>query len=461
MATFRVGVGSFNIQDGAVGFGTDTDGLGNLKVKGVTKTTDIKVSGASTLTRYSGFAADNINQLENVTLTSEVGTIGDIVVGVGTSVIISSGSTVTVGTVESVSIETHFSPPVGGIEDRGDNFTEGMMRFNTDLNTMEFYNGNEWKQFNYQADIKRSPSSRGRVLNFGGRDGPGNRVSTISFLNIMTFGKSQHFGNLTAVRRQIGACSSEIRALTMGGSGPGGDVNEIAYHTIASEGNSIDFGNLQGTKQTCHALSSSTRGIAYGSGGSPYNQIDYVEISTLGDALDFGDTAVAARMGAPASSPVRGFKTGGTDDSISRSEKEFITISSKGNGTEFGDALISGPAGSGASNNIRAVIAGGYDYVSPNAKYRDIEYFNMISLGESIYFGDLGRLSSNPSFGNAANQVRALFTGGYNTDGSAITNTIDFITFATTGNAQDFGDLSEALGQVSNTSDSHGGLGGY
>ena len=96
MATFRVGVGSFNIQDGAVGFGTDTDGLGNLKVKGVTKTTDIKVSGASTLTRYSGFAADNINQLENITLTSEVGTIGDIVVGVGTSVIISSGSTVTV-----------------------------------------------------------------------------------------------------------------------------------------------------------------------------------------------------------------------------------------------------------------------------------------------------------------------------------------------------------------------------
>ena len=66
MATFRVGVGSFNIQDGAVGFGTDTDGLGNLKVKGVTKTTDIKVSGASTLTRYSGFAADNINQLEKL-----------------------------------------------------------------------------------------------------------------------------------------------------------------------------------------------------------------------------------------------------------------------------------------------------------------------------------------------------------------------------------------------------------
>ena len=68
MATFRVGVGSFNIQDGAVGFGTDTDGLGNLKVKGVTKTTDIKVSGASTLTRYSGFAADELVINDNTTL---------------------------------------------------------------------------------------------------------------------------------------------------------------------------------------------------------------------------------------------------------------------------------------------------------------------------------------------------------------------------------------------------------
>ena len=156
MATFRVGVGSFNIKDGAVGFGTDTDGLGNLKSQRCNKNNMISiVSGASTLTRYSGFAADNINQLENITLTSEVGTIGDIVVGVGTSVIISSASTVTVGTVESVSIGTHFSPPTGGIEERGEDFVEGMMRFNTDLNTMEFYNGNEWRQFTYISDISK------------------------------------------------------------------------------------------------------------------------------------------------------------------------------------------------------------------------------------------------------------------------------------------------------------------
>ena len=216
MATFRVGVGSFNIQDGAVGFGTDTDGLGNLKVKCVTKTTDIKVSGASTLTRYSGFAADNINQLENITLTSEVGTIGDIVVGVGTSVIISSGSTVTVGTVESVSIGTHFSPPKGGIEERGDNFIEGMMRFNTDLNTMEFYNGNEWRQFTYISDIQNSPSSRGICMLMGG-DNP-SRVDFAHYVNIMTQGNSINFGDLHIAISQSGGGGNAIRAMCFGGS---------------------------------------------------------------------------------------------------------------------------------------------------------------------------------------------------------------------------------------------------
>ena len=186
MATFRVGVGSFNIQDGAVGFGTDTDGLGNLKVKGVTKTTDIKVSGASTLTRYSGFAVDELVINDNTTLSGELSFLGDIVVNVGAALTVGLGTTV-VGTVESVSIGTHFSPPVGGIENRGEDFVEGMMRFNTDLNTMEFYNGNEWRQFNYQSDVKNSPGGRGRALLSGGDnlDG-GSGLSRIEFCNIHT-----------------------------------------------------------------------------------------------------------------------------------------------------------------------------------------------------------------------------------------------------------------------------------
>ena len=72
----------------------------------------------------------------------------------------------------------------------------------------------------------------------------------------------------------------------------------------------------------------------------------------------------------------------------------------------------------------------------------------------------MGRKSKAAGFGNSANQVRALFTGGY-TDGSTYTEQIDYITIATAGNAADFGNLGVKLAQTANTSDSHGGLGGY
>ena len=43
MATYRIGIGSFNLKDGAVGIGTESTGLGNLKVEGTYKTTDLDV----------------------------------------------------------------------------------------------------------------------------------------------------------------------------------------------------------------------------------------------------------------------------------------------------------------------------------------------------------------------------------------------------------------------------------
>ena len=464
MATFRVGLGSFNINDGSVGIGTEGSGHGNLKVEGTLKSTNLDVLGVSTFTRYSGFNADEVSvSNRDLTLSGEYSTTGDIVVDDGASLTVGLGSTACVGTVECISVKHHFSVPVGDSAQRNETsgYGEGTVRYNTDLGTMEFFNGNEWRQFLFQADVQNSPSSRGRVLIVGGRDSGGTRTSDIKFVNISTFGDALHFGDLNVARRQVGSCGSEIRALTMGGSSAANDtINEIHYYTTASGGDAIDFGDLLGAKQSCSALSSSTRGISYSSGGTPYNQIDYVEIATLGDAKDFGDAAVASRMGAPASSPVRGFKTGGILAPTNTSVKEFITISSKGNGTEFDTAERGGPGGHGASNNVRAVIAGGYSYISPYPSYSDIEYFNMASLGESFNFGDMGRKSKAAGFGNAANQVRALFTGGY-TDGSTYTDKIDYITIATTGNALDFGNLSVKLAQTANTSDSHGGLGGY
>ena len=453
MATFRVGVGSFNIQDGAVGFGTDTDGLGNLKVKGVTKTTGSIVSGASTLTRYSGFAADNINQLENITLTSEVGTIGDIVVGVGTSVIISSASTVTVGTVESVSIGTHFSPPVGDTKDRGDDFVEGMMRFNTDLNTMEFYNGDEWRQFTYLADIQNSPGSRGRGLFGGGQPGPSKKIDSVE---IMSQGNGVDFGDLISARSNKGGYSSNIRGVFIGGSG----VDEMDYVTIASRGDGIDFGNLSQARGYSPGTSSSTRGLCLGGwqgSNPPSNIIDFVEIVTLGDALDFGDLFTGRYSHSCFSSPTRAFAYTGSNNNNGTIERtvEMVTIAAKGNGTDFGDPAIGGNYHqNGCSSSVRGLVAGG----AGPALTTSIQSITMASSGSSEIGGDLTAARNRPAA--TSTETRAVFYGGA-TNGNDY-SIIDFVSIASLGNAQDFGDVNDKDNYTkAGLSDSHGGLGGY
>ena len=464
MATFRVGVGSFNIQDGAVGFGTDIDGLGNLRVKGVTKTTDIKVSGASTLTRYSGFAADNINQLENITLTSEVGTIGDIVVGVGTSVIISSGSTVTVGTVESVSIGTHFSPPTGGIEERGEDFVEGMMRFNTDLNTMEFYNGNEWRQFTYILDIKTNPQGRGRGVIGGGHS----YVSTIQAWEIATLGSAFDFGELTAARAYIaGNVASEIRGIFGGGRNPAVNTNTIDYITIASQGDAIDFGDQSRNYMAAAGMSSSTRGVFAGgyAPSLPDLDMEYVEIATLGNALDFGDLFQGGYYAGSVSSPTRGLYAGGHNPGPSViSTIQFLTIASLGNTVRFGDLTDARSGMAGGGNSVRGIFCGGYVPTAPSGKKfrQTIDYVTIASEGNAKDFGESipsAATGISQRSGSGSNNVRAVFAGGQ--DNSSAVNSMEFVTIATTGNTQDFGDLPEAQRAVAVLSDSHGGLGGY
>ena len=69
-------------------------------------------------------------------------------------------------------------------------------------------------------------------------------------------------------------------------------------------------------------------------------------------------------------------------------------------------------------------------------------------------FGD--RQAAGYNSGGAASQTIALSMGltGY-------ANTIEFVTIASTGNATDFGDLTEARGfNMNQASDSHGGLQG-
>ena len=465
MATYRIGIGSFNLKDGAVGLGTESSGLGNLKVEGTVKTTDLDVLGVSTFTRYAGFAADNINVNygEDLSLTGEHSTLGDIVVGLNSTFTVSTGATVTVGTVESVSIGTHFSPPTGDINDRPEVPVEGTVRFNKDLNTLEFYNGVEWRQFIVNG-------ASGRCVKGGGSNANTPHAKSIEYVNINTKGNGISFGDLLNPVDGLTAVSSSIRAVFLGGSanptppsGPGAVV-DMNYVTIASEGNAIDFGDLQQVCRYASSATNGTRGLCMNGQEPSYTtMINAINISTLGNAVDTGgEYTGSSSLSECVYSPVRMIIVSGYSPSSPNVNNtiHYINIASTGDTTEFGH--INERSGSGFSNNVRGIIGGGWT----GSATAGMKYMSIASLGEFQEFGDMIINRNSAGSGNSASQTRGLFMGG--SLSPVYYNIIDYVEIATLGNAIDFGDIIGAdlggntplrgSGQIS---DCHGGLGGY
>ena len=449
MPIARIGYSTdFILKDQGVGIGTDTAGV-KLEVGGTTKA-NYNITGIASLTNYAGFAAAEQNIVGIRTVTGEHSTLGDIVVGVGSVLHVSTGATVCVGSVESVSVTGHFAPPCGSIEDRQECPVEGTVRFNKDLNTLEFYNGVDWRQFTVSGQ-------RGRGVYVGGSNYPvGPLSSTIDYIEIATQGNAQDFGNLTAAREGMGmgTISSAIRGLAMAGwTGSASDI--IEYITLASGGNSIDFGNSTQARGWGAGMSSSTRGLCAG-GYSPstVNTIDYVEIMTLGDAVDFGDLPSVKESTVGMSSPTRGIVGTGMAPSFVKTI-DYLTMASKGNALVFGDLESIRGLGA-AANTTTGLFAGGK---GPDQQNLNIIYkITIASTGSQTEFGTLATGARKPD--GVSNSTRACFAGGENAPGGRIT-AIQSVNFSSGGNTEFFGDLTVARQSGNCNSDSHGGLGGF
>ena len=160
----------------------------------------------------------------------------------------------------------------------------GAMRFNSDSQKLEYWNGSAWFQVHTATpDLASSgdstPGARGV---FQGGLTP-SESSTVDYINISSTGNAIAFGNLSANRRLGAAFASSTRVFSVGGFNGSSSVNEIEYFTIASTGLRVDFGsNLSGTTRSNAGAANATRGLSLGGTAPKSNEIDYITMASDG-----------------------------------------------------------------------------------------------------------------------------------------------------------------------------------
>ena len=336
----------------------------------------------------------------------------------------------------------------------------GAFRFNTDTNLLEYYDGNQWVNVTTDSPEKHTGGTR---LLFGGGYGnsPHGNMDTIDFVNVNTTGNATDFGNLSTARTAKSGGSSRTRGIFQGGRfSPTSDgYNIIDFVTFASTGNTQDFGDLTGETRNPNkqGLSDQTRSIFAGGYSMPtqshVNSMEYITIAQTGNGVDFGDLTLTIVPGFTGSSPTRGIIAGGRETPNWYNNISYVTISTLGNVADFGDMTVArSNHASSITNAVRMVMPGAV--ITPGGSYSNtIDYITIATTGDAIDFGDQG--SGEEASASGSNSTRGVCFIGHDTAG----NVLEHVQIMSSGNATDFGDLSAARRVYGACSNGHGGLG--
>jgi len=134
---------------------------------------------------------------------------------------------------------------------------------------------------------------------------------------------------------------------------------------------------------------------------------------------------------------VRGVNYGGIKNPQSgfSNNLDYITIQTTGNATSLGTSGLTRIAPAGLSGNGRGLYAGGrFGSDGSNVQTTAIMYMTLISGSSLSTFGQLTTAVRHS--GGCSDGLRGVIFGGHSGSGM-----IDYVTIASTGNAQDFGDL--------------------
>ena len=262
---------------------------------------------------------------------------------------------------------------------------------------------------------------------------------------------------------QIPSGSTEFRRLDGGGRGRGiiaggitpSNQTTIDLIEIHSLGDSTDFGDLTyGRAVKDVGCSSPTRalfggGYIVGTGDS--NAIDFVIISSGGNAFDFGNLNVATlRDGGKVCNSTRGIWASGqiipSTSPGTTNIIQFVTMASTGDATDFGDLTKDRRDAYGVQSSTRGVFAGPETKFPTSAAVNILDFITIATTGNAQDFGDMFERGNVTESGSSS--TRGINAGGGENGNS---NTISFITIATKGNAENFGDLTEEIGNASGT----------
>ena len=189
------------------------------------------------------------------------------------------------------------------------------------------------------------------------------------------------------------------------------------------------------------------------------NTMNYIEIATTGNAVDFGDLARAGSTGSSSSATRGVFNYGNVPSSIV--EMDYTTISSSGGVADFGDlSYVTRDGPFGAGDNTRGVLggsAGGPSNMggSPGKGVNYIDFITFATTGDSQDFGTLTVARRGVSA--CSSPTRTVWGGGYIKPQNH-TKVIDIVTTQTKGDSVKFGELTVSRGHMGAVSSTTRGI---
>ena len=374
----------------------------------------------------------------------------------------------TISGITTFSSPYFFVPPQGDTASRPQSCPPGSLRFNTDSAKLEYFRGNTigWTEIEAEltAPLGGGTGSntglgvRGMIFNPSSPSGSPGFSNQIRFITISTMGADEDFGDTTSAKANCISFGGRVRAASMGGqTTPSGSswTDDVEMVVVSSKGNSTDYATLLGNRKEGGGFSNDIRAFYVGAG---YNTIEYVTISEGGSFVDFGDMSNGSEQCAAMSSPTRGvFSMNSYVPQYSTQKTiEFVEMMSTGNSTDFGDMTAARFTCGSGSNATRGIIAGGYQPSPSAGVVNSCDFLTIATTGNAQDFGDLTEARYGNT-GGCSSATRLVQVGGHRNP-SPGTDTMDSLEFATTGNAVDFGNLATAASGATSTSNGHGGL---